>query len=289
MFSSVLITTDTSAASTRLVRYAAQLRAWGSRRAVLVYAVHVRPVPGLYESVRDLAMPTLRMQTELLRGAGFEVELEIPQGHPPTEIMRVAREKQCDVIVTASRSESLMEGLFLGSMAHAILQASRLPVLLIRMERLNEEGRLECPIGFVNLFEHVLHPTDFSDVAERAFLYLERAVEQTHSAVTLLHVQAPAADEEQNELDRERLGRLRDALEKHGARQVSIELARGAPAAELVERLRRGDCTLVWMGTQGRGYLEEIFIGSVAHELARHALVPVLYVPARVGVTKPGG
>lgn len=288
MLKNVLIVTDTSPTSTQLVRRALGLRALGSQRAVLVYVIHVRPVPGLYESLRDLAMPILQTQVKLLREAGFAVELEVPHGHPPTEIMRIAREKGCDVIVTATRSESLVEGMFLGSVAHAILQSATLPLLMLRIDRVNEAGRLECPLSFESLFARVLHPTDFSDVAERAFVYLEHVVQQTHSAVTLFHVQTDGRDRSQrddsNRLDRERLERLRDALNKHGAREVTIELAQGAPAERLLERAGKGDCTLVLMGTQGRGYLEEIFIGSVAHEMARHSPLPVLYIPARTRV-----
>lgn len=285
MLENVLITTDTSAGSMQLVRCAAGLRTVGSRRAVLVYAIHVRAVAGLYESLRDLALPTLQAQARALQQAGFRVELEIPQGHPPTEIMRLAREKQCDLIVTASRSESLVEGMFLGSIAHAILQRATLPVLLVRMERLNEAGRMECPMTFEGLFDHILHPTDFSDVAERAFGYLEHVVRHTCRIVTLLHVQEPGGDAQQradrDRLDRERLERLRDALIKQGAARVNVELAQGVPAQQLRERAARGDCSLVLMGTQGRGYLEEIFIGSVAHDMARRSPLPVLYVPAR--------
>ncbi|MCA1785684.1 MAG: universal stress protein [Desulfobacteraceae bacterium] len=33
------------------------------------------------------------------------------------------------------------------------------------------------------------------------------------------------------------------------------------------------------MGTQGRGFLGEFFLGSVSHNVARHSVAPVLLVP----------
>jgi nucleotide-binding universal stress UspA family protein len=37
---------------------------------------------------------------------------------------------------------------------------------------------------------------------------------------------------------------------------------------------------LIVMGRQGRGPIPEIFLGSVSHNMVRHAPIPVLLVPA---------
>jgi nucleotide-binding universal stress UspA family protein len=36
----------------------------------------------------------------------------------------------------------------------------------------------------------------------------------------------------------------------------------------------------VVMGSQGRGFLAEVFLGSVSHQVVRRSPVPVLLVPA---------
>lgn len=48
------------------------------------------------------------------------------------------------------------------------------------------------------------------------------------------------------------------------------------PAREMVER---GDYTLIVLGSQGRGYFGEMFVGSVAHHVTRQTIVPTLRVP----------
>ena len=44
--------------------------------------------------------------------------------------------------------------------------------------------------------------------------------------------------------------------------------------------LSRESVSLTVMGSQGRGHLGELFLGSVSHNVARHAPVPVLLIPA---------
>ena len=53
----------------------------------------------------------------------------------------------------------------------------------------------------------------------------------------------------------------------------------GHPVAVILAALQNLDISLIVMGTQGRGLLEELFLGSVAHNVSRVAACPVLLVP----------
>ncbi len=288
MLNHVLVATDASEASDRLVDCVRGLRRVGSRRAVLVHVLNVRDVGGLYERLKQLALPRLERQKQRLEEAGFEVRIEIPLGYPAYEINRVAGEHRCSLVVLGSHGESLMTEALLGSTAYAVLHQVRIPTLLIRFEITAGNGGRRCRVLCEDLFGHILHPTDFSDTAERAFRYLEHVVQHTRERVTLLHVQdqvriAPHLQyklAEFNRNDQSRLERRRDALLKHGAREVNIEIPYGSPTGCILERARRGDLSLILMGSQGRGLLAELFLGSVAHNVARHAPLPVLLVPA---------
>lgn len=57
---------------------------------------------------------------------------------------------------------------------------------------------------------------------------------------------------------------------------VSLGLSCGNPNA--LAALQRGEF-VIDLGTQGRGFLSELFLGSVAHNVAQHAPLPVLFVP----------
>jgi nucleotide-binding universal stress UspA family protein len=54
----------------------------------------------------------------------------------------------------------------------------------------------------------------------------------------------------------------------------------GSPTGEILKTIDQKDISLVVMGSQGRGFLEQVFLGSVSHNIARHANVSVLLIPA---------
>lgn len=288
MLSKILFATDASEASSRTLECVKSLRLVGAREALLVHVMNVEHVGGLYAALKKMYLPNLEAQKKTLEDAGLVAEVEIPYGLPYYEINKLARERRCSLIVVSSQGESFIPEMLLGSTAHSILQNATVPVLLVRLEVAQEDGGKRCRALCQDLFGHILHPTDFSDAAERAYQYLEHIVGQTKSEVTLLHVQDKAKIdphlmhklEEFNCIDNKRLERRRDALLKHGASAVHIEIPYGSPTGLVLARARKGDCSLILMGTQGRGFLEEIFLGGVAHNIARHAPLPVMFIPA---------
>lgn len=107
--------------------------------------------------------------------------------------------------------------------------------------------------------------------------------------VTLLHVQNKARIDphlkhrldELNEIDRGRLEKMKAALKKKGNAQIDIELVYGAPHTEITRVIRERKVNLVVMGSQGRGFVKELFLGSVSHNVARNSAASVLLIPAR--------
>lgn len=288
MLSSFLVATDLSEASNQVLEGAQGLRRVGARRALLVHVLDVHHVGGLYRTLRKLTLPDIEEQKRILESAGFTTEVEIPYGLPYYEINKLARERDCGLIVIGSHGQSAIKGMLLGSIAHSLLENAVFPILLVRLEIIEAEDRSRSRLVGHDLFRHILHPTDFSDVAERAFQYLEKIVSETKSAVTLMHVQDKVRIEphlkhrleEFDRVDTERLERRREHLLSRGASAVTIEVLYGSPTALILERARQKEFSLILMGTQGRGYIQEIFLGGVAHGVARHAPLPVLFVPS---------
>lgn len=134
------------------------------------------------------------------------------------------------------------------------------------------------------------HPlfTDFSDAAEHAFLYLDHIVRETKAHVTLLHVQDESKIErhlkhrldESNRIDAERLEGMKLRLEQCGAAGVMTEIPYGSPTKAVLDHARGKTYSLIVMGSQGRGFISKVFMGSVANNVARFAPVPALFVPA---------
>ena len=288
MLSNIVVASDGSEASDRMIECVVGLARVGTRQATLVHVFNVRDVGGLYGSLQKFMLPRLDKQAGILRGAGFTVEVQTPLGFPAYEINRIARERDAALIVVGSLGASLVGDALLGSTAHSILQSAQLPVLLVRLEITQENGGRKCQAVCQDYFRHILFPTDFSDNAEHAFLYLEHIVRESQARVTLLHVQDKAKIErhlkhrldEFNQIDAERLDRMKLRLERCGAAGVETEIPYGSPTRIILDRARSNSFSLIVMGSQGRGFIQEVFMGSVANNVARHAPLPTLFVPA---------
>jgi nucleotide-binding universal stress UspA family protein len=82
-----------------------------------------------------------------------------------------------------------------------------------------------------------------------------------------------------------RLERLESALAGAGAEQVVWEVPYGSPIREILRIAGQQRQTFIVMGSQGRGFISEVLLGSVSHQIARLVVHPVLLVPAvRAGV-----
>jgi nucleotide-binding universal stress UspA family protein len=85
--------------------------------------------------------------------------------------------------------------------------------------------------------------------------------------------------DEFNRIDSERQARIQRSLAQTGTCPVDTALAFGRPGPEIVRFAAEKNCSLVVMGTQGRGALVEAFLGSVSHYVARHSPAPTLLIP----------
>ena len=111
-----------------------------------IVAVHVvRPVvpPALAMTVADTPRvesqrwwSDLHMRVEgeycrLLVGSSLAHRIMIVQGHPATEILRVADEEEAGLVVVGNGLHSTMTELFLGSVAHELSHHSRRPLVIV--------------------------------------------------------------------------------------------------------------------------------------------------------------
>jgi len=287
MFRRILAGTDLTPASDAVLSCLGQLKTLGLEEVVLTHVVYVAHSVGLAETLTEWAQPELARQKELLEAQGLRVRAEAITGIQAYKLADRADEEDISAIVIGSHSRSLLHGLLAGSVSLGVLGITTKPVLLVRVEVATAAEGESCRLACTQLFERILFPTDFSETAEQAFHYLQHVVGATRSRVTLLHVQDKSRLsphllsrlEEFNEIDTERLGRLRDSLLQQGASEVDIKLEFGLALPVILDALAKGDFSLIVMGSQGRGFVSELTLGSVANGVARKAPVPVLFVP----------
>ncbi len=288
MFEKIVVATDLSPASDRLISCLQGLRPFGAREAILVHALGIRHLEAMKYELARLVAPRLIQQKAQLEAQGFKTDVRIPSGPPPLEIDRVARTEKGSLVVAGSHGGTLAFEMPLGSCAHALIHHATLPTLVIRMRMIEEDAPGRCDALCVDLSKRLLFPTDFSDNAERAFAYVSKMAETGVHHVTLLHVQdkdriAPHLQdrlEEFNAIDGARLERLAASLRSRASVTVDVEVAYGCPVQEIVRRANEQADTMIVMGSQGRGRIPETFLGSVSHQVVRLAKVPVLLVPA---------
>jgi nucleotide-binding universal stress UspA family protein len=232
--------------------------------------------------------PRLEEQKKRIEQMGFAATIVIMPGLPPFEIARAATERMASLIVLGSHGATAAREVLLGGVAMKLLHEVTTPLLLFRLDAPDADARKRSEFARSHLIAHILHPTDFSDTAEHALCTVKELAKAGAAKITLLHVQDEAhigrhlrdRIQEFNRIDRVRLERVQAELRAAGVPDVSIEITCGSPTREIIRRSRDGDPTLVVMGSQGRGFISEVFLGSVSHNVARQSAVPLLLVPA---------
>ncbi len=142
------------------------------------------------------------------------------------------------------------------------------------------------------MYKRILVTLDGSELAEMVIPHVEVVAEAGYSGVILLHVAPEAealiengvvvayADQEAERLTmaaQHYLDRFVERLRAQGITARSL-IRFGAPAAQILEAAREEDADLIAMTTHGRSGVRRLFYGSVAEEVLRGAVIPILLV-----------
>jgi nucleotide-binding universal stress UspA family protein len=137
-------------------------------------------------------------------------------------------------------------------------------------------------------FEHVLVPTDFSEISQRALEYAKAIAKLGNSELLLVHVNPPMALitppeaawvdlSEVQSLHEEQLEQSGATLRSEGFRVQAISVT-GPLYEELFSTITQYKADLIVLGTHGKKGLERLLLGSDAEAVLRHAHCPVLSV-----------
>ena len=281
MFEKVLVSMDLSPATEALVSALPDMKEFGTRELALVHVAKPLQDP-VRESLREVEELRGRLNglADRLRAEGFEVTVDVPTGSPPVEVIKTAQARNPDLVLVGSRSHARIREAFVGSVAWEVVRRARRPVLLQRIEanRPDPEAALES-VG-AGLPRHVVHPTDFSEMAGRAIPWLHQLAEQGVPKFTLLHVLPVDASEGRGDAEAS-LAEIAQGLGEVGASEVRTSVRLGAPHEEVRNAGGKDPNALVVMGTHGRGFLPEMVLGSVSRQVVRHSSARVLLVPAQ--------
>ncbi|MCK9197507.1 MAG: universal stress protein [Syntrophales bacterium] len=290
MFSRFIIATDLSLASSAVINCIGGLRAYGAKHCLLLQCLSIQEASSIAASYTTAQIECmLKDHKRILEQQGFSVETKVLPGFAKREINRIARKEGYSLIVIGSRGHSMVTEALLGGVAYDVVQQACKPILIVRLEKKQIEGNVRIQASRCDFSGHVLFPTDFSENADLVFTYLEKLLSDDVRHVTLLHVQDKTRIdphlkhrlEEFNEIDRVRLEKMKETLKLKGNSDIDIELVHGAPFTEIMRVIQDRDVNLVVMGSQGRGFVKELFLGSVSHNVARNSEASVLLIPAK--------
>jgi nucleotide-binding universal stress UspA family protein len=289
MFSKVLIATDSSPSSMAVVRCAKSLRHLGTKEFVLAQCFQIREHVAFPHQIKSYIESTLNAQKEILEKEGIPTTIVVEAGFPGTGIPRIAAEKNCSLIVSGSHGHNFASEILMGGTSAEILHNATRPVLIVRLKLDEDTGQIICAGNSCDFMHHVLYPTDFSAYAEQSFHYVKKLVECGAHRVTIMHVQDKSRLgghlkdrlEDFNKIDMERLEDIKERLKNISNAEIDMEIPYGSPTEEILKRIEKGDVTFTIMGSHGRGFISEMFLGSVSHNVARHSEVPVLLITGK--------
>ncbi len=213
-----------------------------------------------------------------------DVRLECAVGKPAPEILRIAHERACDLIVMASGGATGFRKLFFGSTTERVLRETTVPVLVTYgIESLQVQ-----PGDLGRLVRRVLVPVDLTDASEHQVLAARSVAEAFHVPLLLLHVVEPvrmmiAAQPRQPKIDAERRYRAERQLDAAAARlpaalKPETLVAFGEPAEEIAKVAGDREAGLIVMGLHSSPLLGPR-MGSVTYRVLCLAHRPVLALP----------
>jgi len=273
---SILLPLDDSELSRRVIGLGRRLLAAHGEegRGVLL---HVLPEP-TDSRRRERAVVEAREQLEnRIRDLGqqpYVLRAWVSVGSPAEEILHAAAATSSKLIVMASHGRAGLERVVRGSVAEEVLRTTRVPLLLCNPKelRLGEEAP----------FLRILVPLDGSRCAAE-ILPLVAELACLHGSEVVLLCVDPKPLEEGSERCEEVtafLNRSAQHLTDRGVKQVSLRSSTGNPARQILSAIEETRADLVAMTTHGRTGLARLRFGSVAEEVLRQCVTPLLVIRA---------
>jgi len=147
MFKRILVATDLSEASDRVIGCLHGLKPLGAEEALLVHALGIRYLQDMKDMLAPMVEPRLQAQKALLEAQGFVTRYAIMPGLPGVEVNGVACQEHVSMIVIGTRGSTLAREVLLGGSALEVLQQARVPVLVMQVDILDEGGSTQCEVA----------------------------------------------------------------------------------------------------------------------------------------------
>ncbi len=281
MFEKILVPTDFSRYSQNVLECISELP--GNRDVVLLNVIHRTPISRSWDPASEVenANEMIEQQKLYLQSLHFNVKTRletIMEGDPAKVIQKVADEENASLIVMGARGKGRVRGLLLGSVSKNVLVYGHTNLLLMRYKVLEGENLGRFCRG---IFSKIICPTDFSEPARDAISFVSKL--EGVGEMDLQYVVASGESDEQIDAEIRAAGAKLNDISKEIARpnlKVKVHVQVGNAPEEISKLADMEDASLIAMSSHGRGWLEQLTVGSTTHETARISNRPVLIVRA---------
>ena len=154
--------------------------------------------------------------------------------------------------------------------------------------------------------KRILYTTDLSDNSICVFRYAINSAKNHDARIIILHVLEPLSnttnaivnsyltEEQVEKISEERLAYANDQIRKRlktfceeelkndpesADRVESIELCEGFPAEMILRKADELNCDAIVLGTHGKGFIRNAFLGSTSKRVLRRTRKPVFIIP----------
>ena len=142
MFTNILLASDGSECALKAAAVAATLANKFTARLTIINIYEPIPTVGPYGEivntelneryVRELQEHAISPVGRIMEGMGVPYQSRQEVGQPAAEIIRVAEEEGCDLVVLGSRGLSGFQEFLLGSVSDRVVHHAHCPVLIVK-------------------------------------------------------------------------------------------------------------------------------------------------------------
>lgn len=234
--------------------------------------------PMMLRSARLYAQHVVDAAAKRAADAGVIATTELLEGHPATELLRLAQ--AADQLVVGARGASAVGRFLLGSVSTAVSQHCEHPVTVVRGKSHTMHHRIVVGV-------------DGSDGATAALRRAAIEASAAHAELQVIAAWQLLDAELVGDFTGTRLPQLGDLREWAHARasklladestnlaecHVRLDVVHAPPVQALLDAATHADLLVV--GTHGYGAFDRILLGSVSSACVQHAPCPVQVVPS---------
>ncbi|MDR2200383.1 MAG: universal stress protein [Deltaproteobacteria bacterium] len=289
---SIVCATDLSEGSNKALYLASFFARSYKTKLVIAHVIDLPAVTPYGETMVDPQELQARVEqsartqvADILRGVpDLNWELKVSIGYPAKEIQDIVRQNDAGLLVAATHIRSGLERLLLGSVTRKLIFTLKVPFLVV-------PGNLPLERTAIHKTESILISTDFSADAEKAVdwgMDLARVFDakkiilatviESNQLDQILTVDPQKEEGIAAKLVSQLTEQLQEKIPSDLKDRVQVNVLAGHPHEELNKFAILNRLDLIVMGVHGRGFIENLMVGSTTDRVIRLGQFPVLAI-----------